>query len=373
MDDNKLVTLAIHTLEKAEILKHALESENIDVTLEEVDGAVATKGCRIKIKESDLTKALNVVENRHLFRYDQEETTRTDDGRPRILIPVDFSDYSLRACRFAFKLAKEINAKVKILHVYFNPYFPSTMPLADVLSYTGREQQESLSALARVKANIKALCKKIDNEVSLGHLPAINYSYVLKEGLPEEEIVSFTKHYKPALIIMGTRGKDQKDVDLIGSVTAEVIEMTRIPLIALPQDTPFDSLDEVKKIVFLTNFSQRDLVSFGEMMYVLQPFLKNFKLTFLQVVAKKSDAKTDKEREKLSEFFQREYPLLNFDFKVLEATDLLTSLDDYIRENDIDILALTTSKRNVFTRMFRPSIPRKMLFHSDTPIIVSKG
>jgi Universal stress protein family. len=58
---------------------------------------------------------------------------------------------------------------------------------------------------------------------------------VLREGLPEEEIVTFTKEYKPSIIVMGTRGKDQKDADLIGSVTAEVIEMTHVPLIAIPE------------------------------------------------------------------------------------------------------------------------------------------
>ena len=29
---------------------------------------------------------------------------------------------------------------------------------------------------------------------------------------------------------MGTRGKNQKDIDLIGSVTAEVIERSRVPV-----------------------------------------------------------------------------------------------------------------------------------------------
>ena len=73
----------------------------------------------------------------------------------------------------------------------------------------------------------------------------MNYSYVLREGLPEEEIVTFTKEYKPSIIVMGTRGKDQKDADLIGSVTAEVIEMTHVPLIAIPENTPFKDFKDI--------------------------------------------------------------------------------------------------------------------------------
>ena len=112
--EEKLVTLAIHTNEKAQILKTVLESEHIP-------------------------KALSVVEGRHLFRYDDEETMRTDDGRPRILVPVDFSDYSLKACQIAFNLARDIDAKVKILHVYFNPYYPTALPMAEAFAYQGKD------------------------------------------------------------------------------------------------------------------------------------------------------------------------------------------------------------------------------------------
>ena len=40
---------------------------------------------------------------------------------------------------------------------------------------------------------------------------------------------------------MGTRGKSQKDIDLIGSVTAEVIERSRVPVLAIPENTPFSN------------------------------------------------------------------------------------------------------------------------------------
>ena len=36
----------------------------------------------------------------------------------------------------------------------------------------------------------------------------------------EEEILRYAKEQRPMVIIMGTRGKNQKDIDLIGSVTA---------------------------------------------------------------------------------------------------------------------------------------------------------
>ena len=42
---------------------------------------------------------------------------------------------------------------------------------------------------------------------------------------------------------MGTRGKSQKDMDLIGSVTGEVIEVNRVPVLAIPENVPFHGFE----------------------------------------------------------------------------------------------------------------------------------
>jgi len=371
--EGKLVTLAIHTPEKALILKTVLESEGITVSIEDVnnDHPHSSPGVRVRIKEADLPKALNVVENRHLFSYDEPETYRTDDGRKRILVPVDFSDYSLKACRIAFNLAKVLNAKVKILHVYFNPYYPTALPMAEVFAYQAKEDGSFQNIIEKVRADIKKLCNVIDEKIANGEFPPINYSYVLREGLPEEEIVAFTKEYKPSIIAMGTRGKDQKDADLIGSVTAEVIEMTQIPLLAIPENTPFYDISQIKNVAFLTNFSQRDLVSFDFMMR----FLKDYKIKvhITHIANKKRDKWDEIKMEGIKAYFKKQYPAVETDYTLIDSDDMLKSLDAYVKKAEVDIIALTTAKRNIFARMFSPSVSRRMLFHSDTPLLVLRG
>ena len=44
----------------------------------------------------------------------------------------------------------------------------------------------------------------------------------------------------------------------------------------------------------------------------------------------------------------------------------------YVKEKGIDVLCLSNYKRNVFARLFNPSIARRMIFHSNTPILVIK-
>lgn len=370
---DKLVTLAIHTNDKAQILKSVLEAEKISVLIENMGDNVSNTyaGVRLRIKESDLPRALNVVESRNLFSYSEPETYKTDDGRKRILVPVDFSDYSLKACRIAFNLAKEIKAKVKIINVYFNPYYPTALPMAEAFAYQGKEEAEFQNILERVNKDIQKLCNTIDEKIASGDFPPINYSYVLKEGLPEEEIVAYAKDYKPALIVMGTRGKDQKSADLIGSVTAEVIEMTGIPLLAIPANTSFTDFHQVKNISFLTNFSQRDLASFAEMMSFFKD--EQIKVHLTHIENKKTDKWTLIQLEGIQAYFKKQYPTIEIDYKLISSTDSLANLADFVDVANIDVIALTTAKRNLFTRMFRPSVSRKMLFQSDIPLFVLRG
>lgn len=72
----------------------------------------------------------------------------------------------------------------------------------------------------------------------------------------------------------------------------------------------------------------------------------------------------------IKEYFHKQYPGLEIHYDVIMNDNLLKGLDQYIKDNQIDIITLTSYKRNIFARLFNPSIARKMIFHSDTPLLV---
>jgi len=91
-------------------------------------------------------------------------------------------------------------------------------------------------------------------------------------------------------------------------------------------------------------------------------------------VVTKEEENWDEEKIKNIHFcFSSKYPDLKLNYKMLSTNDLLTGVDEYLQADKIDMLALTTSKRNIFMRMFKPSIPRKMLYHSSIPLFVLRG
>lgn len=348
--EDKLVTLAILTYAKAQILKNVLENEGIETYIHNVNQIqpVVSSGVRVRIKESDLPHALKITESSAWLSEEVVggKSPKLEKVSNKVLIPVDFSNYSLKACEFGFNFAQNIGAEVVLLHVYFTPIYATSLPYGDVFNYQLSDEENVRSILQKVHADLNALSNKVKEKVASGEFPDIKYTCVLREGIPEEEVLRYTKEYRPRIIIMGTRGKSQKDIDLIGSVTAEVIERSRVPVLAIPENTPFKQFSEAKRIAFITNFDQRDLIAFDSLINNLKSF---------------------------KEYFQKQYPQLEIYYDVVKNDNLLSSLDSYIKSNHIDIITLTSYKRNIFSRLFNPGIARKMIFHSDTPLLVIYG
>lgn len=254
-----------------------------------------------------------------------------------------------------------------IMHAYFNPYFPSAIPLGETLSYQMNEEESLQELLRRVRGNMEDICSLIEKKMEDGELPRVTYDYVLREGLPEEEIIAYSKEYRPTLIVMGTRGKDQKEVDLIGSVTGEVIELNKVPVLAIPENVPFTNLRDAKHIAFATSFNQRDLVAFDKFMELIKDF--DFSIHLFNISTSR-DEWNEIRLSGVREYFKKQYPDANLSYTVLADGDLLLAIEKFVRDEHIDVIALSSYRRSLLARMFNPSIARKMLFHTDTPLLV---
>ncbi len=367
MEDN-LVTVAIHTYEKAQILKSVLEANGIEAYIHNVNQIqpVVSAGVRVRIKESDLAKALCIIEEMNNAEVVEKALEEKHKKHP-ILIPIDFSDYSVKACEFGFGLAHTLQTEVVLLHAYFAPSF-GAMPIGDVINYEIGQDEETLKfVIDKVNKEMEKLTKEIKEKIKNGSLPDVKFKHVLREGIPEEEIIRYSKKHTPLIIIMGTRGKNQKDIDLIGSVTAEIIERSRVPVLAIPENNSVDSFDHIRNIAYATNFDEKDLIAFEKLMQLMKPF--RFRMHFIHF-DQKENAWTEIKLSGIKEYFSKFYPDQEIEYHILRGNDILNVFDEFVHHNKIDVLSLTTHKRNIFTRLFNPSIARKMVFHSDTPMLV---
>jgi nucleotide-binding universal stress UspA family protein len=368
--EEKLVTLAILTYAKAQILKSVLEKEGIKSYIQNVDliKPAVSSGVRLRIKESDLPHALKITESNLWLSEDIiGEKPQEKEAGNKVLIPVDFSDYSMRACEFGFSFAKTFNTEVVLLHVYFTPRYMPSIPYNDVFNYQGPDEESIKTIIKKVNEDLNNLSEKIKSKISSGEFPNVKFTCILKEGVPEEEILKYAKNNSPGIIVMGTRGKNKKDADIIGSVTAEVIDRSRAIVFVVPENTPFRIFNEVKKLAFITNFDQRDLIAFDALVKKMSAF--KFSVTIIHLAALK-DTWNEIKLAGIKEYFQKQYPDIQILYEIVMDDNLGQNLDSFIQKNNIDVITITSYKRNMFARLFNPSIAMKMIFHTDTPLLV---
>ncbi len=367
--NDRLITIAIYTYEKAQIVKGVLENEGITATIQNVNliQPVISAGVRVRIMESDLPQALRVLEQYPSLTSDTSSNKEEGDEPKRVLIPIDFSDYSLTACKIGFDFAHSLGAEVMLLHVYFSPYFPNTIPITDTFSYDVAEAEAIKKMQENVMSEMAEFMRSVADAIERGEMAKVEYTYTIREGIPEDEISSFSRQYKPKLVVMGTRGKDQKEIDLIGSVTAEVIDSAACPVFATPDSIAFDTNNGENRVAFFTNFDQHDLIVLDTFMRLFGSF--PFKINFVHL-STKPDAWNEVQLAGVKEYFGRHYPDRESVYTILNSNALLDDLDRFIRESGITVLALPSRKRNIFARLFNPSIAHKMLFHTDTPLLV---
>jgi hypothetical protein len=72
----------------------------------------------------------------------------------------------------------------------------------------------------------------------------------------------------------------------------------------------------------------------------------------------------------MKDVLKEKYRTEEFDCRLIEGNNTLNSLEQFIKDEKVDILSLTTHKRNMISRLFNPSLARKMAFHTTTPLLI---
>ena len=127
-------------------------------------------------------------------------------------------------------------------------------------------------------------------------------------------------------------------------------------------------INYVNSILYATDFDDSDFKALRKLMTLIRPF--NMKIYCIHIASDTSNTFDRIKMESLKDHLMKEYGDYNVLCDLIEHDDVLEGLEDYIDEKDIDMIALTTHKRGVFEKLFNPSLAKKMLFHTNIPLLV---
>jgi nucleotide-binding universal stress UspA family protein len=362
--DEKLITLASLPYFKAEILRSLLEAEGITCFLENVDflqDAMDT-GVSIRISEKDAQVAFPILE-KMLGKVIKDNVKREN----YVLVPVDFSSYSLKAALVGFDIAEKLGSKMVLYHSCPQPEF-LTIPYSDVIVYDSALFLNYEMTEKETNRKFEEFLNKLTSLIDYHRWKKAKPEYIVKVGEPEDDILSYINIHPPKLVVMGIRGGDAQSGDIMGTTTAAVILNAKVPVLAIPEKTPDNWLQNFRRIAYATNFESNDFIAIDNLLKIMNPF--EAKVICLHVDQGNNPTLDEAMLEGMKEALCEKYPEAAFECRLIHNKNLPEAIDHYIKEDQIDVLALTTHRRNLLTRLFNPSIARKMVLHTQTPLLI---
>ena len=365
----KIITLATLTYMRAQLLSAMLERNGIECFMSNVNRIKeAPGGVKVKIQEKDAEKAMRVLEDfKGAYGKQKQQAVEYMRSIRRILVPVDFTSHSENAAFYALQLAAVLKAEIKLINAYLDPM---GTPQSYLESYT---YQLNLDKIIReieeeTERSLRAIAARFIEKIEKENLRGVKISWDMHKGNAVNAILNEAHEYQPGLIVMGTRGSELEGLRSFGSVTAQLIEKAQLPILAVPKNYDGRSASLPKRILYATNFDQTDYAALRRLISFVKPFKS--KLFCVHAALQDSEAIDEMRLRKIRQYLSETVDNSNIECGLLKTVDIQQGLEDFIKEREIDMMALTTHKRNFFERIFMPSITKKFLFQTDIPLLV---
>jgi nucleotide-binding universal stress UspA family protein len=271
----------------------------------------------------------------------------------KILAPTDFSDAARAACTYAMKLAESTGSKLVLFHAFNVPIPATEAPIVLITEEDlSRENLKSLNSFAEeLLADTKC---KVEVECIVG------------SGFAVDEVPAVADREKIDLVVMGVSGAGMVKEYLIGSSTLGVMSNSDCPLLVVPKEAEWQS---IRKAGFA--FDYKDVAS-HKMLDRLRAFVKAVGCELDVFNIEKADEKVTLDKAIAGVRLEDALKDIPHSLHFPKSEELLGGINEYVDTNNIDVLIMVPKRLGIFDRLFNRSNTRKMVFHSNKPLLILK-
>ncbi len=268
----------------------------------------------------------------------------------KILCPVDFSEVSVNALKYAAEFAKLTHSEVHALFV-------------QQINIVNMEGENDIFPM-NVNELLKASEEKLNNLIIEHKLEDIVTITESRLGFITDEIAETADDEEYSLIIMGSTGASGLKEILFGSTTLSVIEKSKTPVLVIPKNSTFQ---KPSKILFCTDYRSGDMPVLSQLNVFSSLFDAQLHILHVsQNVGAISDDVFKVYKEKAKEALGK----TKVHFHKVISEDEAYSIEEFINQNDIDIVSILQYKKSFFERIFKKSVTRELAFHTEKPLLV---
>lgn len=273
----------------------------------------------------------------------------------KIIIPVDFSEYTEYALRTAASIAKKYDLQIELITMIKNPN-----------SYSN----ESMTLTKEFFFSIKFAEKRMENLIESDYLQGVNVSYIIKHYKMFSELGEFAKQQNGDLIIMGTHGSNNLKDFFLGSNTEKAVRTSETPILVVKET--IENIDE-RKVLFVSNYREKAIPAYKKAMTIFSKLNMVPTLLFVNKYGEKF-LNPDQLLERITTFLEMSDG--NTDklklFKSIESTGVGVGAHQFAKENGIEMITIPTNGRSSVGKFFKKSDTLEMSGKSAYPIMSIK-
>lgn len=255
-----------------------------------------------------------------------------------VIVPVDFSETSLNAARYAKN--------------FLTGHYGVTMILYHSFSKSSDEE------------SIIASLEKLKIELSEDHLVKMEVFAHLQDNFVAG-LDRMARHRRANLVIMGITGKSALAQVLFGSNTLKMAETKACPVLIIPEHASFKPL---KNVMLTSDFedtlNSTPSVSIKEFLIVHRPQLHVINVDKDHYISLTEEY--EKEKQNLKKLLSDFNPVFYF----MRLYDVDEAINLFAEDRNIDLVIVVQKDQSWMDRFLKTSRTKKMSFQSKLPVLV---
>ena len=257
----------------------------------------------------------------------------------RVIIPVDFSETSLNAARFA---AKMLSGKKDAVAILYNNY-ESDDDHDICINYLQSLKKEFIqSGVQSVQLEYEMGGDLIDNIARMAHT------------------------MRATLITMGITGKTAIKQVMFGSNTLKLVDRNLYPVMIIPPDAVYTGIHNV---AFASDFKDVEETTpatlINAVLEMFDPMLHIVNVSNEHYVALTDEMKQGKEE------FKKMFSERRTEFYFIGMNDFYEAIDNFVKDYKIDMLITIPKHQSNSASLFKSTHTKRLAYHSHIPILAA--
>ncbi len=257
----------------------------------------------------------------------------------RVIIPVDFSETSLKAARFAAQMLAGKQDAVAILYTNYESH---------------DDHDISINYLETLKKEFqKTGVQSIELESEMG-------------GDLIENISRLAHTLRATLIAMGITGKSAVRQAMFGSNTLKLVDKNLYPVMIIPPDAEYKGINNV---AFASDFKNIEATTpsalINSVLEMFNPMLHIVNVNKDHYVSPSEEILLGKEK------FKEMFGTFKTEFYFITRNDFFDAIDNFIKDYAIDVLITIPRHQSNATSLLKTTHTKRLAYHSHIPILAA--